>query len=373
MRSLFLIFHRLAPHNGISNKIICQLNAFRELGMEMNLCYHSFENSVHSRYVDEKIIKYYGKGLLAKILKRTEYTSVVNYVKREKIRYIYARYDHNANPFTVSLFKKLKRLGVRIDLEIPTYPYDSEYREQGLKFRAELFADKLFRRRLAKYIDRIITFSDYSVIFGVKTLKISNGIDFLSVKVRKPERKNDYAINLIGVADIHFWHGYDRLVSGMVNYYSDHPSRRVIFHIVGGGCKRELEKIRKIAESGGITPYVIFYGPKSGEELDNLFDLADFGIASLGRHRSGITRIRTLKTREYAARGIPFTCSEQDDDFEGMPYVLKIPADESPADVSRIVEFCTSNNFYPDQIRSSIEQTLSWKNQMSRVTEIFNS
>ncbi len=35
------------------------------------------------------------------------------------------------------------------------------------------------------------------------------------------------------------------------------------------------------------------------------------GIASLGRHRNGITRIKTLKNREYAARGIPFVYSER--------------------------------------------------------------
>lgn len=49
------------------------------------------------------------------------------------------------------------------------------------------------------------------------------------------------------------------------------------------------------------------------------------GIASLGRHRNGITRIKTLKNREYAARGIPFVYSENDSDFDGMPYVMKAP------------------------------------------------
>lgn len=38
------------------------------------------------------------------------------------------------------------------------------------------------------------------------------------------------------------------------------------------------------------------------EELDELFNEADFAIGSLARHRSGIDKIKTLKNREYAAR-----------------------------------------------------------------------
>ncbi len=342
--------------------------------MDRELCHQSYREGIHRRYIGETLIKDYGRGIPGKVYKRIEYGSIAKYVKDKGIKYIYSRYDHNANPFTIRLFRRLKDAGAWIDLEIPTYPYDMEYKEQGVKFRVELFVDKIFRRRLAKHISRIVTFSDYPEILGVKTLRISNGIDFDSIKIKENSCKEENSpLNLIGVADIHFWHGFDRLVAGMVNYYRSNPQRKVVFNIVGGGCDTEMERIRKIAEDGGISSSVIFWGPRSGEELDKLFDSADFGIASLGRHRSGITRIRTLKTREYAARGIPFAYSEIDEDFENMPYVLKVPPDESPADVSKIVEFCTLNRFTPSQIRSSIENTLSWKAQMSRVIEIFTT
>ena len=58
-----------------------------------------------------------------------------------------------------------------------------------------------------------------------------------------------------------------------------------------------------------------------GKELDELFDLADFAIGSLARHRSHIDKIKTLKNREYAARGIPFIYSETDEDFDRMPSI----------------------------------------------------
>ena len=96
--------------------------------------------------------------------------------------------------------------------------------------------------------------------------------------------------------------------------------------------------------------------------------MADFAIGSLARHRSGITNLKSLKNREYAARGFSFIYSEQDDDFENMPYIYKVPADESPIDVPRLIEFYTSQSLSPEEIRASIKH-LSWDEQMKKVSE----
>ena len=101
---------------------------------------------------------------------------------------------------------------------------------------------------------------------------------------------------------------------------------------------------------------------------DKLFEQCDFGIGSLGRHRSGITHIKTLKNREYAARGIPFVYSEIDDDFENMPYIMKIPADESIVNITTILSFYNQLHATPQTIRNSI-QSLSWNNQMKKVID----
>ena len=115
-----------------------------------------------------------------------------------------------------------------------------------------------------------------------------------------------------------------------------------------------------------IEKQVIFHGQRMGKELDELFDLADFAIGSLARHRSHIDKIKTLQNREYAARGIPFIYSETDEDFDRMPYILKAPADESAIDITKIIRFCSTLDIPPKQIRNSIYH-LSWKNQMEKV------
>ena len=89
-------------------------------------------------------------------------------------------------------------------------------------------------------------------------------------------------------------------------------------------------------------------------------------MGSLGRHRSGISSIKTLKNREYAARGLAFFYSEEDEDFDNAPYVFKVPADESPIDVKALSEFLSALDMSPEQIRASV-QHLSWTEQMGKV------
>ena len=123
-----------------------------------------------------------------------------------------------------------------------------------------------------------------------------------------------------------------------------------------------------IIKKYGLQNRIIFHGQLFGEELTKVFNLCQFAIGSLGRHRSGITVIKTLKNREYATRGIPFIYSEQDSDFDHQPYVLKAPADESPIDIQQIIDFVDHFKMKPDEIRKTVEH-LKWKIQMQRVLD----
>lgn len=370
MNALFLVFHGFAPHNGISKKIVYQMRAFGKAGLNIKLCYMTFDKSGSQvRMVDKNPLVNYGGGIKAKILKRIEYKSVYKYVTDNNIHYVYMRSDHNANPFTILLLKRLNKKGVVVDMEVPTYPYDTEYKNFGAYDKMTLLIDRIFRKRLAGYLHRVITFSDFDNIFGKKTIRISNGIDFSVIKINEKIKLSDNSFNLTGVADIHFWHGFDRVAAGLVNYYSHKQNISVYFHIVGGGCDEEIDKIKNIAKSGSIENYVIFHGPLWGKELDAVFEKTDFAIASLARHRCGITKIKTLKNREYAARGIPFIYSETDEDFEDMPYIIKAPADETPIDIGSILDFCNSHQFDPQEIRESIEGKLSWESQVKVVVD----
>ena len=366
MKILFLIFHGFDPSNGISTKISYQLEAFKANGHEAHLCYMD-ENGSKRRYADDTVIADYGNGKRGKILKRTEFGSIVKYAITQQIDFVYIRSNHNANPFTIHMIKRMKKVGMKVVMEIPTYPYDQEYFNKAM--RRQLIQDKLFRNIFAKQLDAIVTFSEEDIIFGQQTIRISNGIDFNSVRMKKESHHPDNELNLIGVAEIHRWHGFDRVIQGLAEYYSKPRDMKVYFHMVGYFFSPvEEAEITEIIKKHHLEPYIILYGKKHGEELDEIFDQCDFGIGSLGRHRVGIDHIKTLKNREYAARGIPFIYSETDTDFDNKPYVLKMPADESAINIENIIRFYQQLAITPQQIRDSIEN-LSWKHQMERVVK----
>ena len=372
MKALFFLFHGFEEANGISKKIHYQIKALKECGVDVRTCYYNVEADGRRKWiVDTEVIADFGKGAVAKIRKRFDFGAISRYVEREKIEFVYIRSFHNANPFTLRLVKRLKRQGVKVVMEIPTFPYDQEYVTPRMKM--DLLIDKIWRRKLARQLEAIITFSNFDEIFGARTLRISNGIDFESIPLKQHINDISKELHLIGVAEIHYWHGFDRLLKGLAAYYRTNPEYKVYFHIVGNPSgERERQEIFTPIRKYGLESYVILHGARHGAELDALFEQADFAIGSLGRHRSGISQIKTLKNREYAARGLAFIYSETDDDFEHASYILKAPADESAIDIGTIIQFCRKQTLSPQDIRNSIAH-LSWKEQMQKVLQDSNT
>ena len=371
MKILFLVYHGFSDESGISKKIHYQVKGLRQNGHEVHLCYYDFDPRGHRcRYVGNKVIADYGTGALAAIRSRTQLDCIYNYCAVNAIEMVYARSFMNASPILVRLFHKLNKRGIKCITEIPTYPYDSEFKGYPLKYKIPLYIDKLFRKALAKKMEAIVTFSNEETIFGKRTICISNGIDLDSIPIHNPKKQND--IHLIAVAEIHYWHGFDRLVAGMGEYYKLNPdARKVFFHVVGweddrGTTSNGYLTVEQTAKKYNIGQYVVNHGKLFGDKLNEVFNQCVFAIGSLGRHRSGITNIKTLKNREYAARGIPFIYSETDNDFEDKPYIIKATADESPVNIRQIIDFIDTHDVNPSEIRNTVEH-LSWRFQMEKV------
>lgn len=370
MKGLFIVFHGFSAHSGISKKIFAQCEALRRNGIEIELCHLEIApDGTQRRRAGDAVIRDFGNGLGAKILKRISYADITDYIRREGIGFLYIRHDLNANPLLVAWLRRVRGFGVRIALEIPTYPYDAEFRQTGAKEKLQLRIDRMFRRRLARQADRIVTFSDDTEIFGQRTIRISNGIDFATIPLKTELHDIRHEVHLLALANIHPWHGFDRVIEGLGRYYAAPHARTVRLRVVGDGLDWLLDDYRRIAASHGIGEYVEFTGPLSGAELDAQFAWCDMGVASLARHRNGIESLKSLKNREYAARGIPFVYSERDSDFDAMPYVLKAPADDTPLDIAALLGWLGGTDRTPEHIRSSIEGKLSWERQMKRVVD----
>lgn len=167
---------------------------------------------------------------------------------------------------------------------------------------------------------------------------ITNGVAVNEVAKRDSQLlKAKSGINLIFVGNIAAWHGLERLLLGIKNC---HGSFDYSLFLVG----REqvfLEMLQQLELTELLNTKIFLTGFKTGKELDNLFDNADYAIGSLGLHRIDILNGVPLKHREYLSRGLPFIYSGKDEDIDDSlsNYLFNINANESPVDFPRLYDF----------------------------------
>lgn len=119
-------------------------------------------------------------------------------------------------------------------------------------------------------------------------------------------------------------------------------------------------------------PYRLYYEQR---EIPNLeigylsFPIADIAIGCLACHRKKVKSVKSLKNVEYAARGVLFTYSENNADFDTCPYILKQNPDETPIVIESLISFIKENRIPPIEIRQSVDPKLSWRHQMEIVSE----
>jgi len=356
---------------GISKKILAQVNALKYHGMHVDLSYLKINDKYKfiGRYVDDNILeKYSNISLVGKFQRRYKYKNLYNYITKKEIKFLYIRYNHFANPFFINFLKKVKQKGVIILMEIPTYPYDQEYQNAHFISKIGLLVEKQSRKKFKKYVTRIITLSHDTTIFGVPAIEISNGIDPNSVNIVQ-KSKSDKEFHLAGAATISLWHGYDRVIEGLNKYYNEGGTKiiKVFFHIAGDSSNKESIRYKELVNRYRLEGYVFFHGRKFGKALDDFFNNADIGVGSLGCHRIGINYIKSIKNREYCARGIPFFYSETDQDFEGKDFILKVVADDSPINIQEIINFLSNKKFDPFKIRNYAVENLTWEQQFKKI------
>ena len=282
-------------------------------------------------------------------------------VKNNHYECIYIRYP-NSDPAFIKLLKVLKKNGSKIVVEIPTYPYDLE-KAKSLRAKVIRFLDTRYRKKIHNYVSRLVTYSDDENIFGIKTINTVNGYDFSKTDICNADY-NKSEIHLCAVATLYGLHGYDRLIEGMHNYYLNGGSRKVIFDVVGYGDSGILESYKDLVKKYKLSNNVIFYGKLLGEKLEEVYKKATLGVNSLAIHREGLKKESTLKTREYAAKGLPILSSSLVDAFsdeDNKMFVCLVSADDSPINIENIISFC--DNIYGNNDVNSLRIDIRKKSQ----------
>lgn len=351
--------------SGEAKKATMQIDALRAHGLSADIVYHDRTGRGNKLLARLPFWRLYGKKFVRSTLDQINDDTVGVYIRKDIL-----------DASFIQLLSKIRKQKpeIKIVLEIPTFPYDLEWK--NVKDFPMLIKDRIYRKYLHTYIDRIVVYGKEKEVYGIPCINSNNGIDTDKIPVRVPKLHKDKRIQLLGVAGLAKWHGYDRLLRGLSDYYDRKDDNyEVIFHIVGEGA--EKKRLKKLANQLKIEKYVIFHGSKKGKELDVLFDGCDIGIGSLGMYRIKMYDGYTLKLREYTARGIPYIYAYNDPLIENadVRYYIKFKNNDSNIDVCSIVDFYQKIYLKMDRIAAYMSNIagryFSWTAHMEPIAKYF--
>lgn len=335
-----------ADHAGVNIKVNSQINQMKKMGFEVDLQQYEWKSGYPQIYIDAD----------------TDFL-----------------YFRRIEP-SVKLLKKLSEIKkinpqIRLIMEIPTYPFKGEdTRKRSLKSKINIFIGDLF---LHKFVDRITLCAQIDKIerlYGIRVIHFMNGVDFDTLPINTNECKAGGDIHMICVSGCMYSHGYDRMIAGMKEYYEkESEPRNVYFHVVGTG--EYLDSYKELAAtSDTLKDKVIFYGRKTGKELDEIYAVCNMAVAHLATHRIGLHQMSSLKSREYVARGIPMVSSSMLDtcNRDTEKYFYFVPEDETPVDIKEVVKFYDTvyaeKNVH-EKIRNTFSVLCDWDQTFAPIRE----
>lgn len=353
---------------GVSKKIDMQIEEF---GKHFDV--RELEVRAAERSLAERVI-----GLFPTMSIRREYEQA--FTELDQPDFLYVRRTV-ADRAYLRFWKKIRERypDCKIIIELFTYPYDKD--DFG-KWNAWPFylKERLYRPKLKKYVDRLVTYTEHREIFGIPTIHSANGINVDSIKqVEGAYREGE--INLIGVAFMQRHHGYERIIEGLKEYYGgETPDWRVNLRLVGDGP--EKARYQELVERYRLEEYVKFYPTLTGEKLDELYNESDIALVSFGMYKLGFYgRLCALKSRECLAKGMPLITGCMIDVIpEDYPYAGVFPNDDSTVDIEEVVAFYKrvkdrkdSKKELADTIRQFAAEHVSMEAVMRPVVEYIKS
>ncbi len=316
-------------HAGIEKKICDQITLFNRMGL---VC----------RRIPNRDCKPF--TLLWRVLMRLPLCPVCNDVMNTYLSdfdgldfvYIRRRFISLQRFLTIRKIRK-RNPNTKILYEIPTYPFKKELTQRWVNYPL-WWKECVYKKLLKRYIDRVVVVGNYENIDGIKAIPIVNGIDINGMTPIHPAPE-DGSIHIMAIANIEWWHGYDRFIKGLSQYYQSGGQRMIVLHLVGTGPTVPLlaNQINKL----GLNNYVIMHGYKSGDELDEIYNCCHLGLISLATQDKDVYVHSTLKSRDYLAKGLPTMSTGMTDVFIGVDYKynLELPMDAEIVDMNLVIDF----------------------------------
>jgi glycosyltransferase involved in cell wall biosynthesis len=367
------------PNSGISKKVASEVRALRQLGVNIDIV-------ATCQVKKERFLPKYLQFLkpIIRIQRsfevREELRHCINSLGERDV--LYFRIGVLPLPaYPRNFFKKFRRC--KIVSEHQTIEINEAWTD---KRYVGLLNEFLFGKFIRQQFSGTVSVTDEIRKYQIKKTRnqsishqtIGNGFDVASVPTRTSPTYCGSNLNILFVGSKidRKWYGLERLLLGLKNFRDNYFGNVSVFLHVVGAYSDESSLYEKVL-SLNLQENVIFHGFVSGTELNAHFNQCHIAVGSLGIHRKGLTQTSELKGREYCARGIPYIIACDDPDFPAdFPYILQLPADESPIDIKRVLAFAKevcADPDHPQKMRRYAEEHLDWSVKMRELKDFLET
>ncbi len=373
MRFFFFTIFYGEGGSGVNKKIVSQIQQLNDLGVDAKLVLvgDSSDLADSPHIIRENRIIYDTSSVFSRIISARKIAKVMQEYLRNlgPSDILYIRYPLYIPFCPINFFRPVRKCKV-------IFEHNTHLQKQYLLNHdyLALFLEAVFGNIILYQADGGVGMTD-EMMDSVRTrigeknkpfVIIPNGIIVSSVRVRTPAPDSDHKISLLCVANFSPWHGIDRLIRGMANYSGEWE---FTLHLVGGGTV--ITTLKELCKKNNIADRVIFHDFLTGPDLDRLFDESHIAVGTLAIHRINLVKSSTLKSREYCSRGIPYLIGSADPDFpDDFPYILKIPADETPVDMEQVGMFASrvcQDRDHPKKMRQYAAEHLDLSIKMEKL------
>jgi glycosyltransferase involved in cell wall biosynthesis len=357
------------PEVGTTSKIKAEIETLRKMGYKVYYTAYVTDGVAIFDNADREVVRKKVNNhiaIISKVKLTNSLVAVANeYLKKNKFDFCLVR----LNVFTKKYVRMLKQMknDSFVMMESLSYFPDMKYSDvKGFGYFLYLASIKRNKKQMKDYVDLMLTEGIIENYYGVPCVEFGMGIDVDNYKEHQYTGDLD-ELNLIMVGCNSVYHGTDRILRSMLEYYKKGTDKRIVkLHLVGD----LLPKDHELTQNEFIRDKVFTYGRQHGKKLDEIFEKANIALGPLAQFRMK-KKDTGLKTKEYMARGIPYIYSGNEIQIEEeYPYIMQISDDEEMINVLDIFAFydrikedmeCANN------MRRKAQEAFEWAKIFERV------
>lgn len=363
---------------GVEKKLAAQAKAIALLGLDMDVFYLNFGRQLQD---DRVHFHKHGEGFLNEGLSVLyRYSFISRHIDTDRYDLLVLRYSGG----DFSLFSSFFRDNAgKIVTEHHTkelheaYTYETTLPQKVVTLLMERFLGPKMITRCGGLIgvtDEIKVYELGRAGVSIPACTIPNGVLVEDVPFSRHASYNGEVLKLLCIANsFDAWHGLDRVLAGLQSYSSQKPFLHL--KVVGNVSAKYMNLTSHLNHNVHVK--IDFLGRLYGLKLEEVFENTHVALSSLAVFRNKLQEACTLKTREYAARGLPFVIGYHDPDLEGADeFFMTVPPNNTPVNMDEVVAFAEpilNRKGVSDSMREFAEKRLDWKIKMQQMWDFLES